>query len=147
MKINILEKNDKLKSEVEIIFVKELDSLTQDKELLEILDFKAKDEACVLLAESKKIYVGYENDNYDCIEVTPHISSSILGSSDVVVAFVGQSEHLSDQCSEVCYVMQRYLNVLDKIAPIYPHQYKFMKESASFEAEVLEGTYSFPPKG
>lgn len=85
--------------------------------------------------------------NYDCIEVTPHISASILGSSDVVVTFVGQSEHLSDQCSEVCYVMQRYLNVLDKIAPIYPHQYKFMKESASFEAEVLEGTYSFPPKG
>lgn len=69
MKINILEKNDKLKSEVEIIFVKELDSLTQDKELLEILDFKAKDEACVLLAESKKIYVGYENDNYDCIAI------------------------------------------------------------------------------
>ena len=69
MKINILEKNDKLKSEVEIIFVKELNSLTQDKELLEILDFKAKDEACVLLAESKKIYVGYENDNYDCIAI------------------------------------------------------------------------------
>ncbi|MFY9090043.1 leucyl aminopeptidase [Arcobacter aquimarinus] len=69
MKINILEKNDKLKSEVEIIFVKELDSLTQDKELLEILDFKAKDEACVLLAESKKIYVGYEKDNYDCIAI------------------------------------------------------------------------------
>ena len=69
MKINILEKNDKLKSEVEIIFVQELNSLTQDKELLEILDFKAKDEACVLLAESKKIYVGYENDNYDCIAI------------------------------------------------------------------------------
>ena len=85
--------------------------------------------------------------NYDCIEVTPHISSSILGSSDVVVTFVGQSEYLRDQCSEVCYVMQRYLNVLEKIAPLYPHQYQYMKESASFEAEVLEGTYSFPSKG
>jgi cation transport regulator ChaC len=84
--------------------------------------------------------------NYDCIEVTPLISSSILAPSDVVVTFVGQSEHLLDQCREPCYVMQRYLNVLEKIKPLNPYQYERMKESASFNAEVLEGTYSFPPK-
>lgn len=41
--------------------------MTAHKELLETLDFKAKDEACVLLAESKKIYVGYEEDDYDSV--------------------------------------------------------------------------------
>ncbi|OHD84646.1 MAG: hypothetical protein A3I60_00745 [Sulfuricurvum sp. RIFCSPLOWO2_02_FULL_43_45] len=85
--------------------------------------------------------------NYDCIEVTPRVSSSILQSSDVVVTFVGQSEHLLDQCRETCYVMQRYLNVLEKIKPLHPRQYQLMQESASFEAEVLEGSYSFPAKG
>lgn len=84
--------------------------------------------------------------NYDCIEVTPRISSSILVSADVVVTFVGQSEHLLDHCTEPCYVMQGYLNVLEKIKPLHLHQYERIKESASFNAEVLEGTYSFPPK-
>lgn len=85
--------------------------------------------------------------NYDCIEVTPRVSSSILQPSDVVVTFVGQSEHLLDQCSEPCYVMQRYLNVLEKIKLLHPRQYQLMQESASFEAEVLDGTYTFPSKG
>ena len=84
--------------------------------------------------------------NYDCIEVTHLVSSSILASSDVVVTFVGQSECLLDYCNEPCYVMQRYLNVLENIKPLNPHQYERMKESASFNAEVLEGTYSFPSK-
>lgn len=84
--------------------------------------------------------------NYDCIEVTPYITSSVLEPADVVVTFVGQSEHLLDRCIEPGYVMQRYLNVLEKIKPLHPHQYERMKESATFSAEVLDGTYSFPPK-
>ena len=67
MKINLLEKGiEQSSSEVEIIFVKNIE-MTAHKELLETLEFKAKDEACVLLAESKKIYVGYEEENYDAI--------------------------------------------------------------------------------
>jgi leucyl aminopeptidase len=64
MKINLIEKNieNVSNSDVEIIFVKSIENLA-DREILEILDFKAKDESCVLLAESKKIYVGYEEDN------------------------------------------------------------------------------------
>jgi leucyl aminopeptidase len=69
MKINLVEKSlKKENSEVEIFFVKNIEGL-EDLELLEILDFKAKDESCVLLAESKKIYVGYEEDNYDSIAI------------------------------------------------------------------------------
>ncbi len=69
MKINLVEKSEKISSEVEIIFVKDLENLTNDKEVLEILDFKAKDESCVLLAESKKIYVGFEDNSYECIAI------------------------------------------------------------------------------
>ena len=52
MKINLIEKKDIQKSNdcIEIIFAKNLDGL-KDLELLELLDFKAKDESCVLLVE------------------------------------------------------------------------------------------------
>ncbi|RXJ83754.1 leucyl aminopeptidase [Arcobacter cloacae] len=96
MKINILEKNDKLKSEVEIIFVKELDTFTQDKELLEILDFKAKDEVCVLLAESKKIYVGYEEDNYDCIAIATATAVKKLQTTKFKSASIVLNQELKD---------------------------------------------------
>ena len=69
MKINLVETSiEKNGPEIEIIFVKSIENLN-DKEILENLEFKAKDEACVLLAESKKIYVGYEEENYDSIAI------------------------------------------------------------------------------
>jgi len=69
MKINLIEKSlQKSNNDVEIFLVKSIESLA-DIELLEILDFKAKDESCVLLAESKKIYVGFEDDTYDSIAI------------------------------------------------------------------------------
>ena len=69
MKINLIDKNtEKNDAEIEIIFVKDIQNL-EYKELLETLEFKAKDESCILLAESKKIYVGYEEENYDSIAI------------------------------------------------------------------------------
>ena len=68
MKINLVEKSAKNSSDIEIVLVKTLDGL-KDSEILEILDFKAKDESCVLLAESKKIYVGFEENDYDSIAI------------------------------------------------------------------------------
>ena len=47
MKINLVEKSAKNSSDIEIVLVKTLDGL-KDSEILEILDFKAKDESCVL---------------------------------------------------------------------------------------------------
>ena len=69
MKINLIENSEKFNSEIEIIFVKELDENCEDKEILENLEFKAKDEACVLLPESKKVYVGFEENSYDSIAI------------------------------------------------------------------------------
>lgn len=54
MKIKLIENNiNDIKADIEIIFINDLDNCS-DKEILETIDFKAKDEACVLLAESKK---------------------------------------------------------------------------------------------
>ena len=69
MKINLIDKNtEKNDAEIEIIFVKDIQNL-EYKELLETLEFKAKDESCILLAESKKIYIGYEESSYDSLAI------------------------------------------------------------------------------
>jgi leucyl aminopeptidase len=68
MKINLVENINNKNSDLEIIFLNSLEN-SKDKETLELLEFKAKDESCVLLIESKKIYVGYEKSNYDCIAI------------------------------------------------------------------------------
>ena len=75
MKINIIELTKQKDFDLEIIFVKNLNDLEVDKEILENLDFKAKDESCVLLPELKKVYVGYEEESYDCFAIA--ISSAV----------------------------------------------------------------------
>lgn len=73
--MNVNVSNDgfkKVEAEVEIILVcnENLDQKNvKDKELLEDLNFKASDEEAVFLPESKRIYVGCEEINYDCIAI------------------------------------------------------------------------------
>jgi len=69
LKINLVEKNiKKLKSDIEIIIINSIEN-SKDKDILENLCFEAKDEAVVLLAEKKKIYVGCEDDDYESVAV------------------------------------------------------------------------------
>ena len=69
MKINLTNSSiKKEKSELEIILVNNIEDLN-DKELLEDLGFKVKDEAIVFLPESKKIFVAYEEETYDSLAV------------------------------------------------------------------------------
>ncbi|MEN5386394.1 leucyl aminopeptidase [Aliarcobacter skirrowii] len=77
MKINILEISKDKEFDLEIILVDNLKKIKskEDKELLEKLDFKAKDESVVLLAEKRKIYVGFEDYSYDSLAIA--ISSAI----------------------------------------------------------------------
>lgn len=77
MKINIFEKTKSKKSEIEIILInskKEL-GVSIDVELLDSLDFKYKDENIALLVESRKIYVAFEEYNYDSLAIA--IASAI----------------------------------------------------------------------
>ncbi|MGE3300925.1 MAG: leucyl aminopeptidase, partial [Arcobacter sp.] len=96
MKINLVEKSEKISSEVEIIFVKNLENLTNDKEVLEILDFKAKDESCVLLAESKKIYVGFEDNSYECIAIATATAIKKLQTTNFKSAKIELNEVLEE---------------------------------------------------
>ena len=69
MKITLSSKNfKKIKSDIEIILLSDIEE-SKDEKLLETLGFKAVDEACVFLAESQKIYVGFEDETYDSIAI------------------------------------------------------------------------------
>jgi len=69
MVLKLIEKNTKkIKSDLEILLVDSIKNL-KDKELLECLGFKAKDESSVFLLEARKIYVGFESKSYDSIAI------------------------------------------------------------------------------
>ncbi|RXJ95011.1 leucyl aminopeptidase [Arcobacter sp. AHV-9/2010] len=77
MKINIVEISKDKEYDLEIILIDDLKKVKskEDKELLEKLDFKAKDESSILLAEKRKIYVGFEDYSYDSLAIA--ISAAI----------------------------------------------------------------------
>ena len=60
----------KIDAEVEIYLVNSIDEVDSlDKQTLEDLKFGAKDEELQFLVESKKIYVGFEDNDYDSIAI------------------------------------------------------------------------------
>ncbi len=77
MKITLSSENiKKVDTALEIRIVLDLEDVCKyDKEILDDLNFKAKDEEVVFLVESKKIYVGCEENSYDAIAIA--ISAAI----------------------------------------------------------------------
>ncbi|QKF73704.1 leucyl aminopeptidase, peptidase M17 family [Aliarcobacter faecis] len=69
MKIKILELTKSKESDLEIILVNNIEDLGKNRELLESLEFKIKDEATIFLPESKKIYSAFEEFTYDSIAI------------------------------------------------------------------------------
>ena len=69
MKIKIVEKFKSKDFDLEIILVNKIEDLGENKDLLESLDFKIKDESSIFLPESKKIYSAFEEFNYDSIAI------------------------------------------------------------------------------
>ncbi|MDY0052550.1 MAG: leucyl aminopeptidase [Aliarcobacter sp.] len=100
MKINLVEKNAKNSEDIEIILVNTLEGI-DDSEILEFLDFKAKDEACVLLAESKKIYVGFEEYDYDSIAIAVATAIKKLQTTKFKSAKIKLSEVLENNLKAV----------------------------------------------
>ncbi|RBQ32138.1 leucyl aminopeptidase [Arcobacter sp. FW59] len=72
MKINIVELNKNKDFDLEIVFINSLEEIidSKDKNTLEQLEFKAKDEVSTILVESKKIYVGFEEYSYDSLAIS-----------------------------------------------------------------------------
>jgi leucyl aminopeptidase len=129
MKIKLVEKSvQSSNNDVEIIFVKSLDSV-DDKEILEILDFKAKDEACVLLAESKKIYVGYEENDYDSLAIASATAIRKL-----------QSTKFKNAKMKLCEVLENNLKAIIEGALLGEYKfinYKSEKEKRKIELELI----------
>ena len=71
MKINILEISKNKDFDLEIVLVNNLNQIEceKDREILENLEFKVKDEMAVLLAQSKKIYASFEEFSYDSLAI------------------------------------------------------------------------------
>ncbi|QKE28165.1 leucyl aminopeptidase, peptidase M17 family [Arcobacter acticola] len=128
MKINLVEKSAKNSSDIEIVLVKTLDGL-KDSEILEILDFKAKDESCVLLAESKKIYVGFEENDYDSIAIA--IATAIKKF---------QTTKFKSAKIKLCEVLENNLKALVEGALLGEYKfthYKSEKENKKIELNLI----------
>ena len=128
MKINLIEKSEKNSSDIEIILVNTLDGV-KDAEILEILDFKAKDEACVLLAESKKVYVGFEENDYDSIAIAIATAIKKLQTTKFKSAKIKLSE-----------VLENNLKALVEGALLGEYkftQYKSEKENKKIELNLI----------
>lgn len=71
MNLNLIEKKDRF--DIEIIIVKNK-KIKSDKKILKQLNFTGEDESCILIAQSKRIYVGCEKDVEDDIRVASAIA-------------------------------------------------------------------------
>ena len=128
MKINLVEKSAKNSSDVEIILVNTLEGI-KDSEILEILDFKVKDEACVLLAESKKIYVGFEENDYDSIAIAIATAIKKL-----------QTTKFKSAKIKLCEVLENNLKALVEGALLGEYKfthYKSEKENRKIELNLI----------
>lgn len=126
MKINLVEKSAKNSSDIEIVLVNTLEGI-KDSEILEILDFKAKDEACVLLAESKKIYVGFEENDYDSIAIAVATAIKKL-----------QTTKFKSAKIKLCEVLENNLKALVEGALL--GEYKFTHYKSEKEIRKIELT-------
>ena len=128
MKINLEEKSAKNSSDIEIVLVNTLEGV-KDSEILEILDFKAKDEACVLLAESKKIYVGFEENDYDSIAIAIATAIKKL-----------QTTKFKSAKIKLCEVLENNLKALVEGALLGEYKfthYKSEKENKKIELNLI----------
>ena len=126
MKINLVEKSAKNSSDIEIVLVNTLEGI-KDSEILEILDFKAKDEACVLLVESKKIYVGFEENDYDSIAIAVATAIKKL-----------QTTKFKSAKIKLCEVLENNLKALVEGALL--GEYKFTNYKSEKEIRKIELT-------
>jgi len=101
MKINLVEKSlENVNADIEIVFINDIEK-AEDKKLLETLEFKAKDESCVLLPELQKIYVGFEDKNYDCLAIASATAIKKIQSTKFKSAKINLCETLEDNLKAI----------------------------------------------
>ncbi len=130
MKINLTDK--KIKSDLEIILTNGIKDL-EDKEILEQLGFEGKDETSLFLPESKKIFAGYEGEDYESLAIAiaqavKKVKSTKYESASLV---------LDSDCSEKLKAI---------VEGIYLSSYEFNKYSSKKEKKTKQTINIFVPK-
>ncbi len=113
MNLNLTTK--KIDVDVEIILVKNK-KIKSDKEILELLKFTGKDEECVLLAESKKIFVGCQTNDSDNIRIAVATAIKKLNTTNFKSASIKCKDNLSafvDGCELGNYSFEKYKSKKD----------------------------------
>jgi leucyl aminopeptidase len=83
VKLNLTQ--TKIKSDIYIDIIKDK-KIKTDKKILKTLGFDGSDESCILLSESKKIYVGFDSSNRDNIRVAAAIAVRKLNETNYKTA-------------------------------------------------------------
>lgn len=123
--------SDRLQKKIDVLFlnITKNENSTIDGKMLEVDD----DELEKLSAREV---------NYNCIEITKDVENSHpIQRGDTVLTFIGEEKHLLKESAEKVYVMQNYLGIIDRVKTEFPKYERAF--DATFEAEVLEGKYSF----
>ncbi len=92
MNLNLTTK--KIDTDCEIVLVKNK-KIKENKEILKSLNFKGNDEECVLLAESKKLYVGCENSDHDSIRIAVATAVKKINTTNFKSAYIKVKDNLS----------------------------------------------------
>ena len=83
----------KVDTDIEIVLVKN-NKIKENKKLLESIGFKGKNEECVLLIESKKLYVGCEDNDKESIKIALSTAIRKLNDTNLKSASVICNENL-----------------------------------------------------
>jgi len=92
MNLNLTTK--KIETDIEIIITKKK-KIKEKKEILEMLGFKGEDEQCVILPESKKLYVGCSSDDKDSIKIALATAIRKLNTTNYLSAIIKCKKDLS----------------------------------------------------
>ena len=92
MNLNLTTKE--IQTDIQIVLVKHK-SIKENKKLLKSLDFKASNEEAVLLIESKKLYVGFEDEDDDTIRVAIATAIKELNKTNIKSASIKTDFKLS----------------------------------------------------
>ncbi len=130
MNVSLIQNSDKLKYDIEIIlmFKKEFEkSSCKEKKLLKELNFKAQDEEVVFLPESKKIFIGCEENNYESLAIAMSAAVKKFQTTQFKTAYI-----------KLCKEEEQSLKAFTQGAILGSYTFtKYKKEEKKVEQELI----------
>ncbi len=126
MQLNLTTKNIDTNIQIILVINKKIKT---DKDILKKINFKGKDEECIILPELQKIYVGCEDDHHDSIRVAYACAIKKLNSTSFTSAII--------ICKD---------NLKAVVEGLELGNYKFDKYKSKKEKEIEKEIYIQVPK-